>query len=214
MQLILVKVVMFHFFLGIPCSQKMDILCVNGINYRLLDSREANLDYKLHEGSELVLSICLPQTQDSAWNIIEEDWLVKGMKLSCGDSLETDGSIQRSARQVSWLQVMDIERAWSISMILFLPLVPNQRQSPCPFYSSRQNAHCLLLSKILNLSLTKNWISLGLSMYSKLQTYVKGLNKFICGFFISFPFQRSGEVLSSWFCSSLPLSLNWSLFLT
>lgn len=110
MKLILVKVVMFHSFLGIPHSQKMDILSVNAINYPLLGSRESNLEYKLHEGSELVLSISLPGAQDSAWNIIiEEDWPVEGGKLSCEDSLETAGSIQRCVHQVSWLQVKDIE---------------------------------------------------------------------------------------------------------
>lgn len=121
-------VVMFHSFLGIPCSQKMDILSVNGINYPLLGSRESNVEYKLHEGSKLFLSVSLTRAPDSAWNIIEEDWPVKGMKLSCGDSLETAGSIWRYVHQVSWLQVMDIESPWSISMILFLSLAPNQRQ--------------------------------------------------------------------------------------
>lgn len=60
----------------------------------------------------------------------KERLVMKGMKLSCQTLWR---QLAQGRNQDSWLQVTDIEWAWNSSMILSFSLVPNQRQSPCPF---------------------------------------------------------------------------------
>lgn len=60
----------------------------------------------------------------------KERLVMKGMKLSCQTLWR---QLAQGRNQDSWLQVTDIEWAWNSSMILSFSLVPNRRQSPCPF---------------------------------------------------------------------------------
>lgn len=147
MQVVLSKADVSQSFLGILPPQQTDTLSVNGISSSLQGGRKSHLlEYKLHEDSELVF-IChfFPSIQGSAWNIIEEDWLTKGMKISCGDSLKAAvGSSQRSVHQDLRLQVTDTE--WAQALFhRSLPLTYTQPETRAlsVLSSPRQKYHCL-----------------------------------------------------------------------